>query len=88
MAEQAYTLAQLDQLIAGARRLGFADDVAHWTAERARLLEAGDVDRHHEHMATGSPVLDAGCVWCETWMHSLEVAAGLVTEPQDSGSSS
>lgn len=32
-----YTIHQLDQLIIGAMRLGFDDDVAHWKAERAKL---------------------------------------------------
>lgn len=33
-----FTVAQLDQMILLALRLGFMDDVKHWRAERARLV--------------------------------------------------
>lgn len=33
-----YTLAELNQLILLAQRLGYQDDVDHWTAVRARCL--------------------------------------------------
>lgn len=32
-----YTIPQLDRMIAGAKQLGFADDVDHWTALRDEL---------------------------------------------------
>lgn len=32
-----YTKAQLKQLLAGAKALGFQDDVEHWTAELKKL---------------------------------------------------
>lgn len=35
-----YTKAQLLQLIAGAKALGFQDDVDHWTAELKKLEES------------------------------------------------
>lgn len=37
--EGAYTAKQYDELIRLAEQLGFADDVAHWKAEKARLQE-------------------------------------------------
>jgi hypothetical protein len=39
MTEPRRSIAQLDALFAGARRLGFLDEVAHWTAERAAALD-------------------------------------------------
>jgi len=36
-----YTIAQLDELIETATRLGFWDDVAHFTSEKRRLLAQG-----------------------------------------------
>lgn len=32
-----YTKAELQQLLAGAKALGFQDDVDHWTAELKKL---------------------------------------------------
>lgn len=34
-----YTIAQLNQMILLAMRLGFHDDVAHWKAERERIIK-------------------------------------------------
>lgn len=36
-----YTIAQLDRMILIAIELGFHDDVAHWKAERERLIAEG-----------------------------------------------
>jgi hypothetical protein len=35
----AFQIARLDKMIALARQLGFWDDVAHWEAEKKRLIE-------------------------------------------------
>lgn len=32
-----FTIAQLNLMIAGAKKLGFTDDVEHWTAKRDEL---------------------------------------------------
>ena len=38
--QMAYTIAQLNELIRLAKKLGFGDDVAHWEAEKRRLEES------------------------------------------------
>lgn len=38
MTDLAAELDHINQLILGATRLGFADDVAHWKAERKRII--------------------------------------------------
>lgn len=42
-----YTLAQLNQMILLAMQLGYKDDVAHWKAERERVLRThpGSLER-------------------------------------------
>ena len=44
--------AQLDRMIALAKRLGFWDDVAHWEAEKRRLKNTND---ENEGVITDGP---------------------------------
>lgn len=57
-------------------------DNFNWRVVARRPATASEeIVVHMTHLASGSPALGVGCVWCEAWLRSLEVAAGLVNDP-------